>query len=129
MLTIRLQRIGKKKFPTYRLIISEKARDTKGTYLEQLGTYDPHLPKEKACLLKTDRVRYWLEKGAQASGTVRNLLIDAGLIQGAKEKMVYLTKRRQAKLAEKKKAAEAATAAASPASEAAPASTEAPAVA
>ncbi len=41
MLTIRLSRIGKKKKPMYRLIISEKARDTYGKALEILGSYNP----------------------------------------------------------------------------------------
>ena len=41
MLTIRLQRIGKRKNPTYRLIVSEKARDTQYNSLEILGNYNP----------------------------------------------------------------------------------------
>ncbi len=115
MLTIRLQRVGKKGHATYRLIVSEKARDTKGTFLENLGTYDPHLSKEKSFSPKADRIKYWLSKGCQTSGTVHNLLVDAKLISGEKNKMVYLSKKRKAKLAEKKKAAEAAAPAPAPA--------------
>jgi small subunit ribosomal protein S16 len=105
MLAIRLQRIGKNKFATYRLIVSEKARDTQGVYLEQLGTYNPHAKADQFKPV-AERVTYWISKGAQASGTVHNLLMNAGIIKSKKKvKSVFLTKKRQAKVAEKKKAA------------------------
>lgn len=102
MLTIRLQRVGKKKFPTYHLIVSEKTRDTQGKYLEALGHYNPHAP-ENGFMPKTDRIKYWLEKGASVSNTVNNLLVNAGVISGAKKKSVHLSRDRAAKLAEKNK--------------------------
>ncbi len=102
MLTLRLQRIGKNKFATYRLIVSEKARDTQGVYLEQLGTFNPH---DKVQQFKpiADRVTYWISKGAQASGTVHNLLVKEGLLKDKKVKSVFLSKKRKVKVAEKKK--------------------------
>lgn len=109
MLTIRLQRIGKKKAPAYRLIISEKGRDTRDRYLENLGTFSP-LNKENAFQPKADRISYWLSKGAQSSGTVHNLLLKAGLIQGQKAKSVFLSVKRKAKIAEKSTAKAAADA-------------------
>ena len=72
MLTIRLARIGKKKQPTYRLIINEKTKDTFGDFLEILGNYNP---RSKETNLKTDRIKYWLSKGAGTSDTVHNLLV------------------------------------------------------
>ena len=104
MLTLRLQRIGKNKFATYRLIVSEKARDTQGVYLEQLGTFNPH---DKVQQFKpiADRVTYWISKGAQASGTVHNLLVKEGLLKDKKVKSVFLSKKRKTKIAEKKKVA------------------------
>lgn len=104
MLAIRLQRIGKAKHPTYRLIVNEKAQDTQGSILEFLGTFNPHL-KENQFQPNVERVKYWLEKGAQASATVFNLLLKAGLVTGAKQKSVYLSGKRKNKIAEKKKAA------------------------
>lgn len=101
MLAIRLQRIGKKKIASYRLIVSEKARDTHDKYLELLGTFDPHA-KANQFLPKKDRIEYWIGKGAVASPTVHNLLLTAGIVKGKKEKSVFLTKKRQTKLAEKK---------------------------
>lgn len=107
MLTIRLQRVGKTKHANYRLIVSEKARDTQDKYAELLGTYNPH-DKEKGLNLKVDRIKYWLGVGAATSNTINNLLLKAGIIQGKKKKSVYLSKSRKAKLAEKKKTTEVA---------------------
>ncbi|HRY36897.1 MAG TPA: 30S ribosomal protein S16 [Candidatus Magasanikbacteria bacterium] len=106
MLAIRLQRVGKAKYPTYRLIVSEKARDTQDKYVELLGTHNPH-NKENGFLPKTDRIKYWLEKGAVPSPTVHNLLLKNKIIGGKPMKSVFLSKKRQTKLAEKKKNAEA----------------------
>lgn len=103
MLTIRLQRTGKTKHPLYRLIISEKARDTQDRFLEVLGTYNPH-DKQTGVKLETERINYWLSKGAQTSNTIHNLFVKNGIVKGDKKKSVYLTDRRKKKLDEKKKA-------------------------
>lgn len=107
MLMLRLQRIGKAKKATYRLIVSEKTRDTQGFYLENLGTYNPHA-KENQFQPKADRIKYWIEKGAQSSDTVHNLLVTAGVTKEKKKKSVYLSTKRKKKLEEKKKAGAAA---------------------
>lgn len=105
MLTIRLQRLGKKNAPTYRLVISEKARDTQGKNLEILGSFNPHA-KENGLAPNTERIKYWLSKGAQTSSTVHNLFLKAGIIGGEKKKKsVYISTDRAAKLAEKAKSA------------------------
>jgi len=113
MLTIRLQRMGKTKRPSYRFIVSENHRDTQAGSLEILGYYNP-VEKDKTLQLNKDRVEYWLSVGAQASATVHNILVKEGIVKGKKEKSVYLSKKRQGKLAAKK-------AAAAPAEPAAPA--------
>ncbi len=73
MLMIRLSRIGKKKRPFYRVIVTEKTRPRNGRFVEIVGTYDP-LQKPAAITLDHDRVNYWLGKGAQPSDTVRSFL-------------------------------------------------------
>lgn len=83
MLTIRLSRIGKKKKPMYRLIISENARDTYGTALEILGSYNPF---SKELVTKKDRIEHYLANGAQMSKTVNNLLVGHEIIKGEKVK-------------------------------------------
>ncbi|MFH1366850.1 MAG: 30S ribosomal protein S16 [Patescibacteria group bacterium] len=83
MLIIRLSRKGKNREPYFRLIISEKTKDTVGDFLESLGFYDP---KKKVLKMNEERIKYWLSKGAQASGTVKNLLISKGVMTGKKAK-------------------------------------------
>ena len=105
MLTIRLQRMGKKKQPTYRVIVSEKHKDTQAGSLEILGHYNPTVnPKVKE--FKADRINYWIEKGAQMSDTVHNLLLGAGIVEGKKKKAVYLSDKRRAKITAKIKVVE-----------------------
>ncbi|HEY4777580.1 MAG TPA: 30S ribosomal protein S16 [Candidatus Acidoferrales bacterium] len=70
---IRLSRIGKKKRPFYRVVVTEKTRPRNGRFVEIVGTYDP-LQKPAAITLDHDRVNYWLGKGAQPSDTVRSFL-------------------------------------------------------
>jgi small subunit ribosomal protein S16 len=79
MLKIKLARIGKKKAPIYRLIISEVARDTYGRALENLGTYNP---KSKELQAKADRINYWISQGAQMTITVNNLLVGHKIVDG-----------------------------------------------
>jgi len=102
---IRLQRMGKKKKPTYRLVINEKARDTQAKSLEILGHYSP-TENPKVLELKTDRIKHWLSVGAQASETVHNILVREGVVEGKKRKSVTITNKRKAKLGEKQAAEE-----------------------
>lgn len=107
MLTIRLQRIGKNKRPSYRVIISEKGRDTQARNLEILGTYNPL--GEKKFDVDQDRVKYWIGKGSQMSDTVHNLFVKNGLVEAKKKMSVSLTSKRRSKIAEKKAAEQAAS--------------------
>jgi small subunit ribosomal protein S16 len=82
MLKIRLQRTGRINQPSYRIIVTEHARSPKtGNFVEELGTYNP---ATKAHTLKEDRVKYWLSVGAQASGTMHNMLVRLGVVKGKK---------------------------------------------
>lgn len=87
MVAIRLSRVGKKNHPTFRVVVSDKRKDTIGTALEILGSYDPHASPMKL-ELDAERVKYWLSVGAQPSDTVHNLLIEKGLLSGQKRKIV-----------------------------------------
>jgi small subunit ribosomal protein S16 len=73
VLTIRLSRIGKKKQPTYRVVVIEKTRPRDGRFVEIVGTYDP-LKKPAVIQLDAERIKYWLGCGAQPSDTVRSFL-------------------------------------------------------
>lgn len=82
MLKIRLQRTGRINDPSFRIIVVEHTESTKtGNVVERVGTYNPKT-KEKNII--ADRIVYWISKGAKASGTVHNMLVTAGIIQGKK---------------------------------------------
>ncbi len=70
---IRLSRTGKKKQPTYRVVVIEKTRRRDGRFVEIVGHYEPR--KKPAGLdLKAERIKHWLSCGAQPSDTVRSFL-------------------------------------------------------
>jgi small subunit ribosomal protein S16 len=73
VLAIRLARIGKKKRPFYRVVVTEKTRPRNGRFVEIVGTYDP-LKKPAEIKLDAERIKYWLGCGAQPSDTVRSFL-------------------------------------------------------
>ena len=87
MLAIRLMRMGAKKRPSYRIVVKEKQSKRDGAFLENVGTYNPtRQPAE--ITLKADRVRYWIEKGAQPTDTVRQLIKQAAKAAGAAQSEV-----------------------------------------
>lgn len=115
MLKIRLSRVGKKKMPIYRMVVSEHTKDMYGDHLETLGQYNPHT---KDLAVKNDRIEHWLKMGAQASESVANLLIKLGLMKSEKKaKAVSISKKRQTKIDSKKVATEEAKAKAQAATE------------
>src|SRR5665213_434996 len=82
MLMIRFQRIGRKNDPAFRIAVLPKTAGPKaGKYVELVGTYNP---KTKATTLQADRIQYWISQGAQVSGSLYNLLITNGILEGKK---------------------------------------------
>ena len=77
MLRIRLSRVGKKKRPSYRIVVADARAPRDGSYLEWIGTYDP-MQDPPAITIKQDRAQYWLSQGAQASDPVRRILEKSG---------------------------------------------------
>ncbi len=81
MLKIRLQKIGKKNAPSYRVALVEHTTSPQGKFIEILGTYNPRTKKKN---FNKEKIEYWLTKGAQASPTVFNLLVDEKIIEREK---------------------------------------------
>jgi small subunit ribosomal protein S16 len=81
MLKIRLQRVGRKNDPSFRLVVTESTNAAKksGRFAEVLGSYDARHGEPQ---IKADRVKHWIGMGAQVSDTVHNLLIKQGVIEG-----------------------------------------------
>ncbi len=83
MLKIRLQRVGRKHDPSFRLVVTESTRGPKsGNFIEILGSHNP--TQKERTQLKADRIEHWISKGAKPSDTVHNLLINQGVIKGEK---------------------------------------------
>lgn len=86
MLKIRLQRVGRKHEPVFRLVLTDSQNSTKsGKFSEVLGSYDPRRDDEK---LDAEAIKNWIEKGAQPTDTVHNLLIKNGIIKGEKKNVL-----------------------------------------
>ena len=84
MLIIRLQRVGRVHEPTFRVVLVDSKRGTKsGQALEILGNHDTRKSKNDSNV-NSERILYWISKGAQLSDTVRNLLITKKIITGKK---------------------------------------------
>jgi small subunit ribosomal protein S16 len=81
MLMIRFQRRGRVNDPAFRVVLAEKRSKPKSGELEVLGSFHP---KTKDTVLKSERILYWISKGAQPSPRVHNLLIDKKVIEGVK---------------------------------------------
>ncbi|KKS52985.1 MAG: 30S ribosomal protein S16 [Parcubacteria group bacterium GW2011_GWA2_42_28] len=105
MLAIKLARFGKKKQPTYRMIVLPKTKDPKGDYIENVGIYNPR-STPKTIELKADRIKYWISVGAQPTDTVHNLLVSRGIIESKKRNVSKINKTRAVKLGDEKKAKE-----------------------
>ncbi len=77
MVKIRLARHGTKKKPFYRIVAAHNECRRDGRFLEIVGTYNP-LTDPADVMLKEERVRYWMNKGAIPTNTVKNLLKKEG---------------------------------------------------
>jgi len=101
MLMIRLQRVGRKNDPSFRLVAMPKQKDSQsGKIVEILGSYNARMGKPQ---IKADRVKHWIAMGAICSGTVHNMLIDQKIITG--KKLNVLPKRKPVEKKEESKAA------------------------
>ena len=76
---IRLTRTGKKKQPSYRVVVADSRSPRDGRYIEQIGRYHP-LQDPSVIVIDTDRANYWLSVGAQPSDAVRKLLEISGAL-------------------------------------------------
>ena len=82
MLKIRLQRVGRRHDPSFRLVLIDSRKAAKsGSCVERLGSYNARYGEPN---LKKERIIHWLSKGAQISDTVHNLLVGAKIIEAKK---------------------------------------------
>lgn len=97
MLTIRFARVGKRNRAQFKIMLQEHTIAPGGRHIEALGSYNPH---SKEAVLKEDRIKYWVSKGAQMSDTACNLFIKKGIIDGTKRKVKVPAKKVEEVVAE-----------------------------
>jgi small subunit ribosomal protein S16 len=73
MLAIRMRRVGSKKKPYFRVVVTEAKTARESSFVENLGTYNPRSKPAKVEINK-ERMAHWLQRGAQPSDSVRTLL-------------------------------------------------------
>jgi small subunit ribosomal protein S16 len=79
LLKIRLARVGKKKQPTYRVVIADARAPRDGKYVEIVGTYNPRTEPD-TFVIDEEKVKGWLSKGAQPTMRMHKLLARQGLM-------------------------------------------------
>lgn len=77
MLKLRLKRMGRKRSPSYRLVIMENTTRRDGRPIEEVGYYDPTSKKYN---FDSEKIQKWLSYGVQPTSTVSNLLKKAEII-------------------------------------------------
>lgn|SRR3989344_1081349 len=92
-LVIRLQRVGRKNDPHFRVVLTDSKNAPKsGGFIEILGWRDP---KAHTYSIKKERIEYWMSVGAKPSDTVHNLLVEAKVINEAKKRKGKVVKSKE----------------------------------
>lgn len=82
MLRIRLRRVGKKKQPSYRIVVADVRSPRDGAFVDQVGHYNP-LTDPPTVTLDTDKAKRWLGVGAKPSETVERIFQAQGVLEKA----------------------------------------------
>ena len=98
---IRLRRMGHKKAPYFRLVVTDKRCKRDGRFIEIVGTYHPLVAGDIKETVDKERIQYWLSQGAQPSDTVWSILKRNGI----KKPNKLAAKAEKAEEGEKKEAA------------------------
>lgn len=86
MLMMRLQRIGRKNSPSYRVLVVDSRQGVKsGKFIDHLGSYDP---KGGIYTIDAEKAKAWIAKGVQPSSTVHNMLVSKGVIDAPKRTVI-----------------------------------------
>ena len=101
---IRLSRGGAKKRPFYRIVVADSRRARDGKFIDQIGTYNPMLPKDSADRVKMDldKAKEWIAKGAKPSDRISIFLSNLGVME--KPVITEKTKKHLPKKKEEKEA-------------------------
>jgi small subunit ribosomal protein S16 len=82
MLMMRLQRVGRKNDPSYRIVVTDKRTGPKSNkHIDLLGSYNPKLGQVQ---INGEKAKHWLSQGVQPSVTLHNILVSQKVIEGKK---------------------------------------------
>ena len=98
MLVLRLQRTGKNKEATYKVVVAEKSDPVKKKSIETVGNFIPQRDPVHL-VLKQDRIKYWMGKGAKPSDTLARILKKEGM-DGMDQYILRYTKQKKRKASE-----------------------------
>ncbi|MFM2381382.1 MAG: hypothetical protein RLZZ76_149 [Candidatus Parcubacteria bacterium] len=83
MLMMRLQRVGRKNDPSYRLVVTDKRESVaSGNNIDTIGSYSPKIGVVE---IDAEKAKYWLSQGVQPSVTVYNMLVSKKIVEGKKK--------------------------------------------
>ncbi len=86
MLKMRLQRIGRKNDPSYRVIVTDSRNAAKrGKNVDLIGSFNPKVGNFQ---IDGEKAKYWISKGVQVSDTVHNFLVAQKVIEGKKKNVL-----------------------------------------
>ncbi len=80
---MRLTRLGDKKAPFYRIVVTDSRNARDGAYIEKVGHYNP---STKELVINEEVAKKWIANGVQPTDTVKTLLVKKGIIEGKKSK-------------------------------------------
>lgn len=93
---MRLTRMGDKKSPFYRIVITDSRNARDGAYVDKVGYYNP-ISNPAEVVIDKDKATDWLKKGVQPTATVKNLLVNQGIIAKPEKLSPSKTKVRKSK--------------------------------
>jgi small subunit ribosomal protein S16 len=76
--SMRLTRVGGKKDPVWRVVVADRRSPRDGRFIETVGRYNAQT-EPSTIVLNEERIRYWLQRGAQPTDTVKKLLRTQGI--------------------------------------------------
>lgn len=76
---IRLKRMGQKKAPFYRIVVSDSRTPRDGRFIEEIGTYDP-TQNPSSFKVDAEAAKKWIANGAQPTDTVGKIFKIAGIL-------------------------------------------------
>jgi small subunit ribosomal protein S16 len=75
---MRLTRVGGRKDPVWRVVVADRRSPRDGRFIETVGRYNAQT-EPSTIVLNEERIRYWLQRGAQPTDTVKKLLRTQGI--------------------------------------------------